>query len=90
MHRRDQAVIIALDVEHYAVISHEAGITMCRLYVRRSFSDCTACIGIPRMQRRVRIRAAHGRYPDLFDCGDAEVFRQGQERLRHQYQDAAN
>lgn len=36
-----------------------------------------------------RIRAAHERYPDFFDYGDAEAFQQGLERLRHQYDDAA-
>lgn len=34
-----------------------------------------------------RIRGAHGRYPQFFDYGDAEAFRQGVERLRRQYRD---
>lgn len=36
-----------------------------------------------------RIDAAHGRYPIFFEHGDAEAFRQGLERLRAQYADAA-
>ncbi len=32
-----------------------------------------------------RIRGAHNRYPNFFDYGDAEAFRQGMERLRRQY-----
>lgn len=32
-----------------------------------------------------RLKAAHGRYPQFFDYGDAEAFRQGLERLRRQY-----
>lgn len=32
-----------------------------------------------------RIRDAHGRYPQFFDHGDAEAFRQGLARLRRQY-----
>ena len=32
-----------------------------------------------------RIRGAHERYPQFFDYGDAEAFRQGIERLRRQY-----
>ncbi len=35
-----------------------------------------------------RIRGAHGRYPQFFDYGDAEAFRQGLERLRSQYAEA--
>jgi hypothetical protein len=31
-----------------------------------------------------RIRAAHDRYPDFFDYGDAEAFRAGIERLRRE------
>lgn len=34
-----------------------------------------------------RIRGAHERYPQFFDHGDAEAFRQGLERLRRQYDD---
>lgn len=33
-----------------------------------------------------RIRGAHERYPQFFDYGDAEAFRQGIERLRRQYE----
>ncbi len=33
------------------------------------------------------IRAAHDRYPRFFDHGDAEAYRQGQNRLRRQYGD---
>jgi hypothetical protein len=36
-----------------------------------------------------RIRAAHERYPNFFDHGDAEAFRQGLERLRRQFDDDA-
>lgn len=32
-----------------------------------------------------RIRDAHGRYPNFFDHGDAEAFRQGIARLRRRY-----
>jgi hypothetical protein len=32
-----------------------------------------------------RLKAAHERYPDFFDYGDGEAFRQGLERLRKQY-----
>lgn len=32
-----------------------------------------------------RIRAAHDRYPQFFEHGDAEAFRQGLARLRQQY-----
>lgn len=32
-----------------------------------------------------RVRGAHERYPDFFDYGDAEAFKQGLERLRRQY-----
>jgi hypothetical protein len=35
-----------------------------------------------------RLKAAHDRYPDFFDYGDAEAFRQGLSRLRRQYDDA--
>lgn len=35
-----------------------------------------------------RIRAAHDRYPNFFDYGDAEAFQQGLERLRRQYREA--
>ena len=34
-----------------------------------------------------RIRAAHDRYPNFFDYGDAEAFQQGLERLRRQYRE---
>ena len=34
-----------------------------------------------------RIKAAHERYPQFFDHGDAEAFRQGLSRLRRQYDD---
>ncbi|TXG95932.1 MAG: hypothetical protein E6R09_14745 [Rhodocyclaceae bacterium] len=34
-----------------------------------------------------RLKAAHDRYPDFFDYGDAEAFRQGLSRLRRQYDD---
>ena len=36
-----------------------------------------------------RIKAAHGHYPKFFDYGDAEVFRQGLNRIRRQYDDVA-
>ena len=36
-----------------------------------------------------RIRAAHDRYPNFFDHGDAEAFQQGLDRLRRQYEDVA-
>ena len=32
-----------------------------------------------------RVKAAHERYPDFFDYGDAEAYRQGLEMLRKQY-----
>src|SRR5574343_703991 len=32
-----------------------------------------------------RVKSAHERYPDFFDYGDAEAYRQGLERLRRQY-----
>ncbi|PKO94452.1 MAG: hypothetical protein CVU16_02945 [Betaproteobacteria bacterium HGW-Betaproteobacteria-10] len=32
-----------------------------------------------------RMRSAHDLYPDFFDYGDAEAFKQGLERLRKQY-----
>jgi hypothetical protein len=32
-----------------------------------------------------RLKAAHERYPNFFDYGDAEAYRQGLERLRRQY-----
>lgn len=35
-----------------------------------------------------RLRAPHERYPQFFDYGDAEAFRQGLERLRKEYHDA--
>lgn len=47
MHGHDQAVIVAFDVEHDAIVSNEAGITMSRLDVRRGFPVRVACIGIP-------------------------------------------
>lgn len=34
-----------------------------------------------------RIKGAHERYPNFFDYGDAEAFRQGLNRLRRQYDD---
>ncbi len=34
-----------------------------------------------------RVRAAHERYPNFFDYGDAEAFQQGLNRLRKQYED---
>jgi hypothetical protein len=34
-----------------------------------------------------RIKAAHDRYPNFFDYGDAEAFQQGLNRLRKQYGD---
>ena len=34
-----------------------------------------------------RIKAAHERYPQFFDHGDAEAFRQGLSRLRRQFDD---
>jgi hypothetical protein len=34
-----------------------------------------------------RIRAAHDRYPQFFEHGDGEAFRQGLNRLRRQYGD---
>lgn len=33
-----------------------------------------------------RLKAAHERYPQFFDYGDAEAYRQGLERLRRQYE----
>lgn len=35
-----------------------------------------------------RMRATHERYPQFFDYGDAEAYRQGLERLRRQYGEA--
>ena len=35
-----------------------------------------------------RVKAAHDRYPNFFDYGDAEAFQQGLNRLRKQYDDA--
>lgn len=35
-----------------------------------------------------RLKAAHERYPDFFDFGDAEAYQKGLERLRKQYRDA--
>ncbi len=32
-----------------------------------------------------RVKAAHERYPNFFDFGDAEAYQQGLERLRRQY-----
>lgn len=37
-----------------------------------------------------RIREAHPRYPDFFDYGDAEAYREGLERLRRQYRREAS
>jgi hypothetical protein len=34
-----------------------------------------------------KVHAAHGRYPQFFEYGDAEAFRLGMERLRRQYQE---
>ncbi|MBU3696290.1 hypothetical protein [Dechloromonas sp.] len=34
-----------------------------------------------------RVKAAHDRYPQFFDYGDAEAYRQGLNRLRRQYRD---
>ena len=34
-----------------------------------------------------RVRAAHGRYPEFFEYGDAEAYRRGLERLRALYED---
>lgn len=34
-----------------------------------------------------RVKAAHERYPNFFDYGDAEAFQQGLNRLRKQYED---
>lgn len=34
-----------------------------------------------------RIRDAHARYPNFFDHGDAEAYRQGLARLRRQFED---
>ena len=34
-----------------------------------------------------RLKAAHDHYPNFFDYGDAEAFRQGLNRLRRQYDD---
>ncbi len=36
-----------------------------------------------------RIKAAHDRYPQFFDYGDAEAYRQGLNRLRRQYREEA-
>jgi hypothetical protein len=36
-----------------------------------------------------RVKAAHDRYPEFFDFGDAEAYQQGLERLRRQYDDKA-
>jgi hypothetical protein len=37
-----------------------------------------------------RVLGAHDRYPDFFEFGDAESFRQGLERLRAQHAREAN
>lgn len=37
-----------------------------------------------------RLKAAHERYPQFFDYGDAEAFQQGLARLRRQYDDVAD
>lgn len=34
-----------------------------------------------------RVKAAHERYPNFFDYGDAEAYQQGLNRLRKQYED---
>ena len=36
-----------------------------------------------------RVKAAHDRYPQFFDYGDTEAYRQGLNRLRRQYRDDA-
>jgi len=36
-----------------------------------------------------RVKAAHDRYPQFFDYGDAEAYRQGLNRLRRQYREDA-
>ena len=36
-----------------------------------------------------RIKGAHERYPNFFDYGDAEAFRQGLNRLRRQFDDGS-
>ena len=36
-----------------------------------------------------RVKAAHDRYPQFFDYGDAEAYRKGLNRLRRQYRDDA-
>lgn len=36
-----------------------------------------------------RIKAAHDRYPQFFDYGDAEAYRQGLNRLRRHYREEA-
>jgi len=36
-----------------------------------------------------RVKAAHGLYPNFYDFGDAEAYRQGLNRLRQQFEDEA-
>lgn len=63
---------------------------------------CSYCNGVAAFAREVaarteqywcpikharRLRAPHERYPQFFDFGDAEAFRQGLERLRQEYRD---
>ncbi|MBI3147267.1 MAG: hypothetical protein HYZ17_01985 [Betaproteobacteria bacterium] len=63
---------------------------------------CSYCNGVAAYTREVaarteqywcpikhtrRLRNAHGRYPQFFDYGDAEAFRQGLVRLRRLYGD---
>lgn len=64
---------------------------------------CSYCNGIAAYAREVaarteqywcpikharRFKGIHERYPQFFDFGDAEAFRQGLERLRREYKDA--
>lgn len=66
---------------------------------------CSYCNGVAAYTREVaarteqywcpikharRLRAAHGRYPQFFDYGDAEAFRQGLVRLRRLYDEDEN
>lgn len=37
-----------------------------------------------------RVKAAHERYPNFFDFGDAEAYQQGLERLRRQYEESTS
>jgi len=62
---------------------------------------CSYCNGVAAFAREVaarteqywcpikharRLKAMHGRYPQFFDYGDAEAYRQGLERLRREYE----